>query len=206
MSDKICYIIGAAKANRIDFSPEKEDLVIAADGGYLTAIRSGIKPNIIIGDFDSSPLPENLRNMEIIKLKPEKDYTDTAEAIKVARQRGFDNFIIYGGLGGDRISHTVANLALISGLSRENIKATLIGEKTKIYAVTDNTVCTRNDCRYFSVFSFGGNALVSIEGAKYPLSRYELSPYVPLGVSNETASRAKITVHSGTLIVVEEFL
>ena len=49
---KKCYIVGAG-----DFygnpKPDSSDFVIAADGGLLHLIALGIKPNVIIGDFDS---------------------------------------------------------------------------------------------------------------------------------------------------------
>ena len=33
--------------------PEKGDLVIAADAGYLTAKKMGVTPDILLGDFDT---------------------------------------------------------------------------------------------------------------------------------------------------------
>lgn len=206
MPEKICYIIGASENGCIDFVPSSQDLVIAADGGYLSAIKADIKPDIIIGDFDSSPLPESNSGVEIVRLKPEKDYTDTAEAINTARQKGCDSFVIYGGLGGQRLSHTIANLALIVGLSKEHIPAVLIGEKLKVRAITDSLLKVAAGCKYLSVFAFDGEASVSLQGVKYPLAQYRLMPAVPLGISNEiTASEATITAHKGTVLILEEF-
>ena len=47
----ICYIVGAAEADSIDFSPSENDLVIAADGGYAHLAKAGIKADIVVGDF-----------------------------------------------------------------------------------------------------------------------------------------------------------
>ena len=50
----------------LKFSPEqcheirKDDFIIAADGGALHCRKLGIKPNVVIGDFDSlNPEGEN---------------------------------------------------------------------------------------------------------------------------------------------------
>ena len=47
-----CYIVCALDCN-LDFIPEKSDLVIGADRGYSTLVKNQIKPDIVIGDFDS---------------------------------------------------------------------------------------------------------------------------------------------------------
>ena len=49
----ICYIVGAGECKKLDFTKKDGDIVIAADGGYKYLQRAGIKPDIVIGDFDS---------------------------------------------------------------------------------------------------------------------------------------------------------
>lgn len=203
--NKICYIVGAAEIENLDITVSDGDLLIAADGGYLTLLKKGFMPDVIIGDFDSSPRPE-VKNVEIIALKPEKDYTDIAEAIDIGKKRGYTEFVISGCLGGRRLSHTVANLALIAKLASEKLSATLIGDNVKIYAVSRGSLSLKKGCTYLSIFAFGGKAEVSLSGVKYPLSHYKLICDTPLGVSNEiTAETAEIRVHSGTALVIEEF-
>jgi thiamine pyrophosphokinase len=64
------------------------NLVIVADKGLEAAYKMDILPNYIIGDFDS--VNKNILNkynntkVKIIKLNPEKDYTDTHMALKLA--------------------------------------------------------------------------------------------------------------------------
>ena len=57
IKDKKCMIIGAAPlasgAVFEEFDP-KEHYVICADAGYDTAVQYGIRPDLVIGDFDSA--------------------------------------------------------------------------------------------------------------------------------------------------------
>ena len=104
---KTCYIVGAGEVTELSFDPEEEDLVIACDGGYEYCKKWNKKVNLVIGDFDSlGYVPEH---PNVIRLKPEKDDTDTACAIRAGLEQGFQRFIVYGGTGG-RISHTIANI------------------------------------------------------------------------------------------------
>ncbi len=56
-------------------------LSICADGGYDNAVKFGVIPDLLIGDFDSvqNSLPEDV---ETIRLKVEKDDTDTLAAVQ----------------------------------------------------------------------------------------------------------------------------
>ena len=48
-----CYIFGALNTEIVDFNPQENDLIIAADGGYSTLKKLNIKPDLVVGDFDS---------------------------------------------------------------------------------------------------------------------------------------------------------
>ena len=114
---KTCYIIAGGDFDGFfDEIKEEEDMVIAADKGYIHAREAGITPTMIIGDFDSSNQPDGDL---VIKLNPIKDYTDTKAALMVAEDWGYENIVVYGGLGG-RDSHTLANIsnALDKGMWR----------------------------------------------------------------------------------------
>lgn len=57
---------------------------------------------------------------------------------------------------------------------------------------------------YLSTFSFDKATVVTEKGVKYPITNHPLTNDMPTGVSNEIiADTAEITVHSGTLLVLE---
>ena len=50
---KTCYIFGAALGLPESFDPSADDLIIAADAGYLKLKELGVTPHITVGDLDS---------------------------------------------------------------------------------------------------------------------------------------------------------
>ena len=68
-----------------DYSPIPDlscDYVIACDRGYLHAEKMGIRPDLILGDFDSAPVPDGKIQVEQYPVR--KDDTDTMLAVKKA--------------------------------------------------------------------------------------------------------------------------
>ena len=85
------------------------DFVVACDAGYRNAERLGLRPDLIVGDFDSAPQPKTER--ETIVLPHVKDDTDTQYAAHWLLEHGYDEISLLGALGGARLEHTLANLA-----------------------------------------------------------------------------------------------
>ena len=198
----ICYIVGAGECKKLDFTKKDGDIVIAADGGYKYLQRAGIKPDIVIGDFDS--LGKAPEGEKIIRLKPEKDVTDTYAAVSEGIKCGYSRFNIYGASGG-RIEHTLANIQLIASLAEKNMQASIFDGSTVITAVTAKTL--RFDSAYngyISIFAHSDKCTgVCLRGLKYPLENAELSNLFPLGVSNEFLGvEREIVIGNGTAIIV----
>lgn len=201
---KTCYIVGAGEVTELSFDPEEEDLVIACDGGYEYCKKWNKKVNLVIGDFDSlGYVPEH---PNVIRLKPEKDDTDTACAIRAGLEQGFQRFIVYGGTGG-RISHTIANIQLLCSLARKGCYGILIGKDVWYRVIYNEEVCfPRGMSGYLSVFCMGERALGVYErGLKYPLEDAALVKENPLGVSNEfTGKESMVSVKEGMLLLIGE--
>lgn len=198
----ICYIIGAGECNSLFIKKEKDDFIIAADGGYRYLLSANIKPDIVIGDFDS--LKEIPQNENIIKLNPVKDITDMDAAVDIGIKKGYSDFIIYGALGG-RFDHSLANIQLIARLSQIGKNAKIYDGKTVITAVTNGKISFNSSYKgYISVFSHSDVCKdVCIRGLKYTLEDAELKNQFSLGVSNEfVGTDSEIIIGSGTAIIV----
>lgn len=209
ISKNICYIIGASKeyTDNIQFKPDKNDIVIAADGGYDILKKQGIFPDILLGDFDSiDTIPSNI---EIIRHPVEKDDTDTFLSFRTGYERGYRNFIIFGGMGG-RVDHTIANFQTLSNIAKCGGRGFLIGEDCVATAIYNSSIIFPDDCSgTVSVFAQDSAKGVTIDAMKYNVLDVELNPYTPLGVSNEfTMERGCVCVKEGTLLVIwyESFL
>ena len=196
-----CYIIGAAKCTRLP-RPDEDDLVIAADGGYDTIKKAGIRCDLLIGDLDS--IEASCAEVETIRHPKMKDETDMHLAYLEGARRGYTDFVIYGGSGG-RADHTFANYSLLLYIKNKGHKASMICDTGAVYVIRNEKIVLsgKND-GYFSVFAFGNDAEgVSISGGKYSAEGVTLKCDFPLGVSNEFAGGdVSISVNKGALLII----
>ena len=198
----VCYVIGAGECKKLDLKKENGDFIIAADGGYIYLENEGIKPDIIIGDFDSSGKIPDGEN--VIKLNPVKDITDMYAAVEEGLDRGYTEFHLYGACGG-RIDHTLANIQLVASLAQKNIKAYIHDGNTVITALTNGSLSFNSGYKgYVSVFSHSDKCEgLTIKGLKYTLENAELTNSFSLGVSNEFIGiESEIIVNNGTAIII----
>ena len=196
----ICYIIGAYHGDDACIVPCSADFVIAADGGYAAAKKLGIKPNLVVGDFDSlGYVPEA---EEIIRHPVRKDDTDTLLAIRLGLERGYRSFVIIGAVGG-RLDHSFANLQALLFLRDHGARGLLYGDGFAITAVTDSSI-TAEGRGTLSVFAFTPTVKgVFLRNVSYPLEDAELTSSFPIGVSNEFIGQpAEIGCTEGTLLVM----
>ena len=97
-----CVILGAGPIQNTQITRgfvRQDDFILCADGGYAHARRMGLRPDLLIGDFDSVKPPEHA-GCEVYSYPPEKDDTDMLLALKCGLERGFRDYLILGGLGG----------------------------------------------------------------------------------------------------------
>lgn len=199
---KNCYIVAAGEASLLPENLGADDFLIAADGGLEVLIKNNIKPNLILGDFDS--LGYKPEGAEVLELPIEKDDTDTLAAIKYAIKKGAEHIFIYGGTGG-RTDHTIANLQALSYIAKNNIEGFLVSEK-EIFTVIENKSITFSEKALgnISVFSLSERSKgVNIKGLYYELSDAVLENSYPLGVSNSfKGEEACVSVEDGSLLIV----
>lgn len=202
MNTGICYIVGAGEVFGLDFHPAQQDMVIAADGGYRNLCQAGIRPDLVIGDFDSlGAAPDE---EQVIVLPKVKDVTDTWAAIREGESRGYRRFFLYGCTGG-RLDHTLANIQTAADAAARGMECRIYDKTQIITAVCNNTVSFDAEQKgYISVFSHSDRCTgVCIRGMKYELEQAELSNRFPLGVSNEFLGiPAEITIGKGTAVIV----
>lgn len=198
----ICYIVGAGHFENVKINPSSGDYIIAADKGFSYLKEIMIKPDIVIGDFDSLDTIPN--NENIVQYPIEKDETDMMLAIKAGLDLGYKTFLIYGGLGG-RLDHTFANIQILIYLSIKGARGYLLDGDRIVTAITNEHLLFNTERKgIISVFSAGDIARgVSLKGLKYRLENAVLTKDMPLGVSNEfIESESCISVEEGTLIVM----
>ncbi len=197
-----CYIFGAGDMVPLRKKPDKGDCVIAADGGWLACRDAAIVPDLLLGDFDS--LGECPDFPRVMRFPVEKDDTDMMLAIKRGLELGHREFHLYGGMGGRRTDHTIANLQALLYLARRGAIGWLYGDG-EVYTVIHNgtITLTAKERGILSVFCLGAEARgVTVRGAQYELEDAVLTGDFPLGVSNHfVGNQIEISVCDGSLLL-----
>lgn len=200
---KRCFIFAAGSFYGLRERPAPGDFVIAADAGYRICQRENLRPDILLGDFDSMEPPADFTHVR--RLPVEKDDTDTLAAIRAGLEQGCGLFSIYGGTGGKRLDHTLANLQSLLFLRRRGARGWLYGDDF-LWTVIENEaleVPRTVEWGLFSAFCLGDRAEgVDETGLQYPLENAVLTPDFPIGVSNHILKpAARISVRRGALAV-----
>lgn len=200
----ICYIVGAGSIEDLILEPADKDFVIAADAGYLHMAVLSAVPDLVVGDFDSLGMKPHHPN--VIEYPKEKDQTDMMLAIDEGLRRGYQKFVILGGLGG-RLDHTYANIQALSYIANKKACGYLLGDGTAVTVIKNGSISFDSEKEgVISVFCCGETAQsVTISGLKYALKNAFLDSTYPLGVSNAfTGVKSEITVSNGSLVIMWE--
>ncbi len=202
----ICYIFGAGERCERSLIPviTEEDYVIVADGGLNWVRELSIEPHLIVGDFDSLGYIPNEPNVELHPV--EKNDTDMGIAVERGFEKGYREFVLFGGTGGARLDHTFANVQLLHHIAKCGGRGYLVDNRDTLTVICDSDI-TISGNGGFSVFSLDSEAHgVTIEGAKYCVKDTVLTNDFSLGVSNEFADGVvRICVKKGTLLVMGAF-
>ena len=200
---KRCFIFAAGTFFGLRERPVPGDLVIAADAGYRVCQTAGVVPDVILGDFDSMEAPK--AGERIVRLPVEKDDTDTLAAVKLGLERGCTDFYLYGGTGGKRLDHPLANLQTLLYLRRRGARGYLYDDEFVWTALENESLTVEKTVEWglLSVFCLGDRAEGVYEsGVQYPLTDAVLTADFPLGVSNHILEdTARIRVNRGALAV-----
>lgn len=186
-------------------------LLIAADRGYEFFLSVGLLPDLAVGDFDS--LSESGRKAldqmtgdQVVRLKPEKDDSDTQSAMNLAINRGAKRIAILGATG-SRMDHMLANIGLFLLAKERGASVTIVDANNYMELADNGTILKRAEQfgKYVSFFPIGGDVTgLTLKGFKYSLEKYHLRTMDSgLTVSNEILEEnALVTYQSGRLLMI----
>lgn len=191
---------------------EKYDEIIAVDGGLSFVDRMNqrfngsefLKISHLVGDFDTIA-PEILEkyiyreDICVHAYVPEKDYTDTDIAVKLALTlfekeksvpSGDENeglIHILGGTG-TRMDHVMANMQMLKNILEKGIRGVIIDKNNAIEMIQGRCDLKRDNIfgKYMSLIPASMKLLgITLKGFKYPLCNAETCFGESLCVSNE---------------------
>lgn len=206
------------------FAKQRPDALIAADSGMDFCYRNGIRPDVIVGDFDSAdraaldyfehksclrnvkPAVSEQEGVRLIRLNPVKDDTDTEYAVRLAIAEGASEITLLGGTG-SRLDHVLGNIELLGIGLRAGVPVTLLDAHNRV-RMTECGITIARDAqfgKYVSLIPYTEQVEhLYLRGFKYPLTDYCLRGFCSLGVSNEIiAEQGEIAFDGGILLVIE---
>lgn len=189
------------------------DDLICADGGARTALRHGLRPQVVIGDFDS--LDESEREAlvaggaQMLRHPPAKDETDLELALLHAVERAPGGQIVVLGALGGRIDHALANMLLLAMPALRGCDVCIAHGRDRIALIDARHVPAEHVVDgvagdTVSLLPFGGAAHgIHTVGLRYPLHGESLFVGPARGVSNVLLdARAVVRVDAGMLLCV----
>ncbi len=205
---KRCVIVGGADIYNYEYIKhclQNDDFFVFCDSGLKHLEPLQVKPNLIVGDFDSHDNPH--LDVETIVLPCEKDDTDTVFAMKEALKRGYEEFLLIGVIGA-RLDHTLGNVSILLYLDALGKNGKIIDDYSEMEIVSKEPAYIEDSYAFFSLLNITGTAKdITIENAKYPLNHAEITCEFQYGISNEVLSGkiAKITIGEGRLLLTKIF-
>lgn len=189
---------------------KKFDIIIAVDNGVKILNELNIKPNHIVGDFDTVnkeilDLYKKDTSIKIHRFNPIKDNTDTDIAIRLAVELHSDEIIIIGGIG-TRIDHVLGNIQVLKYALDNKVKCKIIDENNEIQLINKTTILNKseNDKKYISLIPLTEKIEnINLKGFKYELENGKLTIGSSLGISNEILKeQAIIEFDNGILVMI----
>lgn len=176
--------------------------IVCADGGLKHARALGLHPDLMVSDCDSL---NEVEGTEIIRLKPEKDDTDTQCCIRECVRRGCSEATLVCATGG-RLDHTLANLSLLEEMYALGGELTLLDSRNEVvlHKGGKQKFNIRECLKYFSLIPLDSVLRnVNIENARYPLTNATVTRSGMITISNEAiAPGAVISIGEGRALVV----
>lgn len=193
-----------------------KDCLIAADGGVKHILKLGLIPDVIIGDFDSTPKNISINigwkrrsaPIKIIKYPVKKDKTDFELAIDYCLKKKFKEIVTFGILG-DRIDHLMANILLLTKIQTENksIKIKIIEGDQEIFILNKKIVINGRIGDEISIIPIKKLEGTITDGLEYKLNNEAITFGSTRGISNVLIKNyATITVKDGTALVIHNIL
>lgn len=182
------------------------DFVIGVDGAADMLMDLDIKADVVIGDFDTAKkinvLGQQNNGAEVIRLRVDKNETDTEAAVNLAIERGAKNIVMLGAVG-SRLDHSLANISMLKPMFEQGVFAKIIDDNTEMFINDSEVSLCANVGQTISILPLCSDITVTARGLKYPLDELFLPFGTSRGVSNIIeSSSVSINISGGYALII----
>lgn len=204
MSDRIVYtpepvtLVGGGRVSRklVNEALTYAPVPIAADGGANLALRMGIVPHAVIGDFDSiAPATKAAIPADRLIQVSEQDSTDFEKCLS----RVAAPFLLAVGFAAGRLDHA---LAVCSALIRHaGPPVIVLSETDAVFASPGELELPLAKGTRVSLFPLTPVTGRS-EGLRWPIGGLDFDPARQIGTSNEAVGPVRLTFDAPGMLVI----
>lgn len=198
--DHAVTLIGGGEVRPADLSLARGFApgLVAADGGAAHALKHGLLPDAVIGDFDSftADLQAQFPPDRLIRVA-EQDTTDFEKSLT----RLAAPFVIGIGFLGRRQDHALAALSVMA--RQVGPPVILLGESDIIFAAGRRLSLDLGLGVRVSLFPMGA-VRASSQGLRWPLDGIGFAPDGRIATSNETTGPLRLSVDGPLLVILPQ--
>lgn len=193
-----------SKAEETDLQLIQGD-VIGVDRGCAIALKHRVPMKVAIGDFDSLSSTDNEKLKKSgtpIKTYPiNKSKSDAELALDWAIEKGYQRLIVLGFSGG-RLDHQQAIIQALFAYKHPGIFLQTPDQTIRYLNQGRHLIKKEKPFDVFSLFTLS-QAVVSLNHAKYPLSKTSMDVKTIYTLSNEWINQepVELTLHTGEVLL-----
>ena len=175
--------------------------VVVLDGAYDRVHSLQIRPDVVIGDFDSLSLDMNDFNVEFVQVD-DQDTTDLEKGIDFLIAKGFDHINVVWATG-RRLDHTVNNFATLARYAE--LRVVLYDDHSRAFVLPKSYSKLYPPQTKLSLFPMDEASGIETTNLLYNLNNERLKLGERSSSSNQTLEEGLTTISysEGVLILVE---
>lgn len=192
----LLLINGQAPKEKID--THKFHAIYCTDGAYDKALSIGLKPDVVVGDFDSINTI-NLKNVEVLH-RPNQDFTDFDKCLQVLQNRQYTSIDVYGATGLEH-DHFLGNLTTALHF-KDQMRITFHDDFSVFFFAPKHTQLHSVHNKTISLYPFPQTQGITSQGLRYPLKNMDLSMTGRVGTRNHAIEdHVEITYKKGNMLL-----
>jgi thiamine pyrophosphokinase len=203
--DDLLVIVGGGQVRLEDIQElyASGGRLVGADAGADVIVAAGLKPELIVGDFDSLKEPLSWLGKTRLMQLPEQETTDFEKALYSTSAP----VTVALGMTGGRFDHTLAALDAVTRHAPER-RIILVDEHDIAVGLVDSFSFAVSPGERISIHPLMPVTFWRSEGLEYPLDGLTLAPGVRTGTSNRAVTGpftivAEEGMHAPYLLILE---